>query len=166
MIFLGLSSAARRVIILVTALMAASSHAQEIFLKQVDVLPDAAPDGWTIEDGRVTQKDGSGSIGAFTWTKPPLEIDEEGFSVTMTIEASANVKTRMEVSGSFIADPPQARSIDTDPKARPSHQVRSSRHTASVKIRPPEIAETESTCELRIETHAAYGVTYRYRVVK
>jgi hypothetical protein len=153
MTFLGPLFAARGVVcILAVALVASSSHAQQIFLEQIDVLTDAAPDGWTIEDGRVTQKDASGSTIAFTWTKPPLEIDEEGFSLTMTIVASANVKTRMEVSGSFIADPPQARSIETNAGTRGPDPSRS-----SIKITPPGSCRNENICELRIASHAGYG---------
>jgi hypothetical protein len=141
--------------------MAATSYAQDILLEQIDILPDAAPGGWTIEDGRVTQKDTSGSITTFTWTKPPIEIDEEGFSLLMTIHVTSNVKTRMEVSGSFVVDPPAVRLVETNSDAKRPHRA-----TSSLKIRPPEIADAESICELRIEAHAAYGVTYRYRVVK
>ena len=109
----------------------------------------------------MTHSDASGAVTAFTWTKPPLEIDEEGFSLTMTIHVTSNIKTRMEVRGSFVIDPPAAHLVETNPDAKRPHRA-----TSSLKIRPLEPADAESICELRIEAHAAYGVTYRYRVVK
>ena len=149
MIFLRRSIAAKRAgFILVVALMAATSHAEQILLEQIAILPDAASDGWTIEDGKMTHSDASGAVTAFTWTKPPLEIDEEGFSLTMTIHVISNFETRMEVSGSFVVDPPAARLVETNSDAKRPHRA-----TSSLKIRPPEIADADPICDLRVEAH-------------
>jgi hypothetical protein len=144
-------------------LLASPIYAQQqnVFLERAGVFPDAPPDkNWTIEDGKIVHKDAAG-LAAFTWTKPPLEIDEEGFTLTMTIDATMNIRAGLEVSGDFITDPPQARSIDTNVETR-----RADPATTSVKIAPPSSCGTGNLCELRITSHAGYGVTYRYRAAR
>jgi hypothetical protein len=147
------------------ALMLASSvnaQPQNILLEQIGVFPDAAPDSsWTIEDGKITQKNAGGSIVEFTWTKPPLEIDEEGFTLSMTINATTNSKARMEVSGDFISDPPQGRSVERIPETERPEPA-----STSVKIKPTVSGDAQTIRELRIAVHAGYGVTYRYRVAR
>jgi hypothetical protein len=91
---------------------------QNILVEQAGVFPDAAPTAeWTIEDGKIVHKDGAGTATELTWTNPPVELDEQGFTLTMAISASTNSKAGMRVSGDLIADPPQARSIATNVEA-------------------------------------------------
>ena len=149
--------------ILAALVLASPTHAQQqnVLVEQAGVLPDAPPDmTWTIEDGKLVHKDAAG-VAEFTWTKPPLEIDKEGFTLTMTIDATMNIKAGLEVSGDFITDPPQARSIETNAATR-----RPGPATSSIKITPPGSCRNENICELRIASHAGYGVTYRYRAAR
>jgi hypothetical protein len=80
--------------ILAGLLLANPTYAQQqnVLLERAGVFPDAPPNkNWTIEDGKIVHKDAAG-VAAVTWTKPPLEIDEEGFTLTMTIDATMNMR--------------------------------------------------------------------------
>ena len=114
---------------------------------------------------KVVDPDYGNYEGNYTWTSPPSEMDGNGASITLTVNASAKagggLATGLELSGSGF-------NFENDVRATEgiwAHAGESKSASANVHVTPAPYLTTGEVVELKASVFYGGGVVYRYEVV-